>query len=183
MNLSKHLIFKNSIFKITTLVCILFINVSKGQVEGIKNLEFMIGTWKNNTTQILSNGTNITEKGNAKIKYALNKTYLQVEVELCRSEERCRKYIQYITYYRGENQFESVYLYNATAIKITEKGKWDNQKNELVIQGINPWSAEKENNINIISTFKYINKKHFKLEVNELRNGKWEIGYKSSFTK
>lgn len=150
--------------------------------EGLHKLLFLNGIWDVQTKQILINGEEIHEQGQAEISFILDSTYLKLEVELCR-QESCRSYLQLISYDQESSTYTSRYFYNGTAITVLEKGYWDFPEHTLVLNGVNPWATERERGINIISNIQKKTENSWSLIVNELRNGVWDVGYTSIFSK
>lgn len=171
-------------FKKFIMISLLLVTFSApGQeIPELSKLDFMIGEWNSTVTQVLRDGTERIEKGQSSISYALDSSYIQVKTRLC-YEVSCRSYLQMIAYNAMEKQFESDYFLSNTHINIFEKGEWDEQSAALITRGINPWAPERENGINIESTFKVLDKDRFIMEVNELRGDKWSIGYSCIFER
>ncbi|MEM9648377.1 MAG: hypothetical protein AAF969_07840 [Bacteroidota bacterium] len=115
-------------------------------------------------------------------QWYLGKTYLKIDCTL-NGEGYTRYYTQFIGYDSRSNQFQSIYMYSGTLEKVFETGTFNPGLKELNMTGVNPFSNQLENGINIKSTFK-IEEKLIVLELMELRaNGAWELGYKAVFSK
>lgn len=143
----------------------------------------MVGTWQHETVQVLSNGEKVRERGTAEIDFILDATFLQLEVKLNR-ENRSRSYLQLIGFDPNTGQFESTYFYSGTTTMVSESGYWNESEDKLELQGVNPWSRELENGINIRSSIQLGSDKEFILVVMELRTGgQWMEGYRSVFRK
>ena len=163
-------------------LCLLALSGSFGfsGAQALQKLAFMEGNWQVETLQRLVSGDSVLESGTAQISYVLSKSYLKLEVELC-TVNGCRSYIQLISYDKHTDLFLSTYFYSGTVIKVEERGTW--QSNALELTGINPWSSEQMDGINIVSTYQPLDETRFQLEVDELRRGQWDVGYKSIFHK
>lgn len=152
------------------------------QEIGLQSLNGFLGAWKHESTEMRSDGSSNTETGTMNAKWDLGQTYLKIDCTL-NGNGYTRHYTQYIGFDSRSNQFQSTYMYSGTLEKVFESGTFNPELNQLELTGVNPFSSQLENGINIKSTFK-IEAHQIVLELMELRaNGQWELGYRAVFTK
>ena len=158
-----------------------FLQMQTGPDVDLSVLDFLLGEWQVEVEQSTPSGQNFTESGTARVTRILQNDYLQIEVEVCRNN-RCRSYLQLVTCHNPTETFHSTYYYSGTHLTVTESGKWNEDTGQFTTSGVNPWASEREDGINIITTYWSENDDIWHMEVNELRRGEWSIGYRATFT-
>ena len=111
----------------------------KAQEEGIKTLDFLIGTWETRE-DIEAEGW--WETATREINYALKDNYIEVRAQSKDSNGREREYLWYINYNKKEAQFQMVSMFSnwyKTQFDILE---WNEENRTLTIR--NKPGLEKE---------------------------------------
>jgi Protein of unknown function (DUF1579) len=99
------------------------------RIEKIKAISVIVGTWELKSTMIPLNAPKITESGTMHCTVMFDSTYLECQVKLTNQSGRKRAFKQFITYNPKSKQYEIVYLYSGSPMRIIEFGKLVN--NEL----------------------------------------------------
>ena len=101
------------------------------QEEGIKNLDFLIGTWE---TREDNTETGWWETATREIKYTLKDNYIELKASSIDSNGKEREYSWYINYNKKAKQFQMVSMFSnwyKTQFDILE---WDSAKRTLTIR-------------------------------------------------
>ena len=101
------------------------------QEKGIKELDFLIGTWETREDNI---ETGWLETATRDISYALKDNYIELKATSMDSNGRAREYYWYINYNKKAQQFEMVSMFSnwhKTQFDILE---WDPPKRKLTIR-------------------------------------------------
>ena len=164
----------------------IFISISSmlasAQDNGLLQLESMLGSWNHKAIQYRLDGDTTVEFGSMDASWVLDSTYIEIKCSLS-GDDYTRYYSQYIGYDNSAKKFRSTYLYSGTMEKVHEDGMFDNSSSELKLAGVNPFSNEIQDGINIKSSFK-VTANQIVLEVIELQaDGDWKLGYKAIFIR
>ncbi|WP_222984264.1 DUF1579 family protein [Flagellimonas meishanensis] len=160
----------------------LFTTISYGQEVNLQSLKGFVGSWEHVSKEFRTDGSTNIETGTMSADWVLGNTYIKIDCTL-NGEGYVRYYSQFIGYDSGSKKFQSTYLYSGTLQKVFESGHFDPALDQLHLAGVNPFSNQLENGINIRSLFT-IEENKIVLELMELRaSGEWELGYSAVFTR
>ena len=104
-------------------------SLGRQRIEKIRQIKVMAGNWELNTTMIPLNAPRISEKGSMHCSIVFDSTYVECQVELTNERGQKRSYRQFTTYNPQTAQYEILYLYSGSPMRILEFGEFAN--NEL----------------------------------------------------
>ena len=93
------------------------------RITNLKPLNVLIGDWDLKTTMIPLTGSRTTESGTMACVSLYDSTYVECNVRLTNTNGQSRSYKQLITYNAEAAQFEVLYIYSGTPMRIVETGQ------------------------------------------------------------
>ena len=94
----------------------------RARITNLKPLNVLVGEWDLSTTMIPLSGSRTTESGAMACVSLYDSTYVECNVRLANAKGQVRSYKQFITYNAESAQFEVLYLYSGTPMRIVETG-------------------------------------------------------------
>ena len=124
---------------------------------GMNKLVPMIGKWQ--ADAVFQDGHE--NVGTYDIHWALDDTYLEMEVDLHRKNDPSQRhgFVIYVTYSPATRHYESTYFYTRWAMRVTETGEFDDIANEFRTKAFIPLEdGKRDENVRTITELKNPNK-------------------------
>jgi len=122
---------KNIIKAALIIVLFSFSTSSIAQERGIKELDFLIGTWESREENVEKGWW---ETSTREIKYALKGNYIELKANSIDSNGKEREYSWYINYNEKEEQFEMVSMFSNWYKTQFDILVWDSKLRKLTIR-------------------------------------------------
>ncbi|MEM7087272.1 MAG: hypothetical protein AAF489_13875 [Bacteroidota bacterium] len=103
------------------------------QEKGIKELDFLIGTWE---TREDNKETGWWETATREINYALKGNYIELKANSIDSNGREREYYWYINYNKKTEQFEMISMFSNWHETQSDILEWDPENRKLTIRNM-----------------------------------------------
>ena len=140
--------------------------------EGMSKLAPLVGKWR--AVALFHDGDQVTENdGTWEIAWVLDDTYLEYRVAMHRKGDPSHHngFISYVTYNPRTQQYDVMYFYTRSALRVTETGVYDEKTKQFRTQAFIPLEDgtrdENERSINDLSNPNKIVHTHYSRYGNE----------------